>query len=194
MIKRLMPLGALALLMLAATACSIVGGVNVPSTGNTSNDAAAAQQFVPPSLPGYIVTEAQSLSSALSGIAGGAALLTGNPVLAGLIAQIDGMMACYSATGSVTARVYVQANVSSLLSGEIPSAGVMAVINQNRIINNFLACALGSGPEAFSAQARSVQPCGSSGSFVVNGETLLYLYAATDPQLCAAFQSRIPGG
>ncbi|MCS7071745.1 MAG: hypothetical protein NZM00_09585 [Anaerolinea sp.] len=194
MIKRLKIPGALVLLALTATACSIVGGVNVPSTGDTANDASAAQQFLPSSLPGYIVTEAQSLSSALSGIAGGAALLTGNPVLAGLVAQLDGMMACYNATGSVAARVYVQANVSSLLSGEIPSAGVMAVINQDRVINNFLACALGSGPEAFSAQARSIQPCGSSGSFVVNGETLLYLYAATDPQLCAAFQSRIPAG
>lgn len=192
MTKRLVTLVALALMTLAVASCSVLGGTNVPSTGDTTTDASAAQQFVPASLPGYIVTDAQSLTTALSSITGGAALLTGNPLVTGLMAQIDGMMACYGATGTVSARVYVQANVSSLLSGDIPSAGVLAVINQDRVINNFLSCALGSGPQALSAQAGSLQPCGNSGSFVVNGETLLYMYAATDPQLCSTFQSRIP--
>jgi hypothetical protein len=177
--------------VLAVAACSVVGGANlVPTTGDTANDLSAAQRYVP-DLPGYISTNASNIVDAVTAVGGGASLLTGNPVGTALIAQIDGMIQCYQNVGAVAAKVYVQANVGSLIQGQLPSAGALAVINQDRIINNFLPCALGSA-QGLSAQAEQPQPCAGSGSFVVNNETLYYLYAATEPNLCATFQSLFP--
>src|SRR5690606_40484862 len=113
----------LALLLICAlsiTACSVVGGSNlVPTTGDTANDPSAAQQFVP-DLPGYISTETSNVTDAISAVTGGASLLTGNLPLAALVAQIDGMIQCYENVGAIASKVYVQANVSELLQGQIP--------------------------------------------------------------------------
>jgi hypothetical protein len=187
----------LALLMItavAAAACSVVGGSNlVPTTGDTANDPSAAQRFVP-DLPGYISTNASNITDAISTVTGGASLLTGNLASTAMIAQIDGMIQCYQNTGSMAAKVYVQADVASLVQGQLPSAGALAVLNQDRIINNFLPCALGSGAQGLSAQNAEPQPCSGSGSFTVDNETLYYLYAATEPNLCAQFQALFPVG
>lgn len=184
----------LALLLMsvvAISACSVVGGTNiVPTTGDTANDASAAQRFVP-DLPGYISTNASNITDAISAVSGGASLLSGNLVSAAMITQIDSMIQCYQNTGSMAAKVYVQADVASLIQGQLPSAGALAVLNQDRIINNLLPCALGSG-QGLSAQSAEPQPCAGSGSFIVDSETLYYLYAATDPNLCAQFQSIFP--
>ena len=184
----------LALLMICAlsiAACSVVGGSNlVPTTGDTANDPSAAQRFVP-DLPGFIATNTTNLTDAISAVTGGASLLTGNVPAAALIAQIDGMIQCYQNVGAFASKVYVEANVSNLVQGQIPTAGALAVINQNRLQNNFLPCALGGG-QGLSAQADQPQPCFGSGSFTADGETLHYLYAATQPTLCATFQSLFP--
>lgn len=189
MIRRLLLM--LAVLMLGA-ACSrigIPGGAAVPTTGNTSSDPSSASQFVP-DLPGYLSTNASTISSAVSTISGGASILSGNPISAALIAQIDGMIACYQSVGAVAAKVYAQADIATLAQGQVPALGALAVINQDRLVNNFLPCALGSN-RGFSAQAAE-QPCSGSGSFVVNNETLWYVYAATKQELCTAIVQRLP--
>lgn len=183
------------LLVLVATfgtACSrlgVPGGAVVPTTGNTSSDPSAAQQFVP-ELPGYLSTNASNISTAISTITGGASALSGNLVGTALIAQIDGMIACYQNVGAVAAKVYAQADIATIAQGQVPTVGALAVVNQDRLVNNFLPCALGSGPNTLGAQA--AQPCSGSGSFVVNNETLWYLYAATDQALCTAIVQHLP--
>lgn len=180
------------MLIAACSRLGIPGGAAVPTTGDTASDAAAAQQFVP-DLPGYISTNATSISSAVSTITGGASILTGNPVAAALIAQIDGMIACYQNVGAVAAKIYAEPDIAAVAQGQIPTVGALAVINQDRLVNNFLPCALGSN-RGFSAQAETPQPCSSSGSFQVNGETLWYVYAATDQELCTAIAQHLPNG
>lgn len=187
MLKRCLVLMGWAAAAVIIGACSVIGGTNiVPTTGDTAADISAAQRFVP-DLPGYISTDAQNITEAITRVTGGASLISGNLVTAALIAQIDGMISCYSQVGAVAAKVYVQADIASLLEGQVPAAGALAVVNQDRVINNFLPCALGSRPQALSAQDASVQPCGGSGSIQVDNETLLYLYAATQPTLCDQF-------
>jgi hypothetical protein len=61
----------------------------------------------------------------------------------------------------------------------------VAVVNQDRLSRNLLNCVVG-GAQTFSAQA--VQPCGGSGTVVVDGETIHYIYAATNTELCVAYQ------
>ena len=189
-------LGLLSLfMMLLIAACSQIGVpgnvVTVPTTGNTSNDAAAAQQYVP-DLPGYLTANATSITSALDTISGGAALISGNPITAAMIAQLDGMVSCYNQVGAIAAKIYTQANIASLAQGQTPEIGALAVVNQDRVANNFLPCALGSG-RGFSAQAvQANQPCSSSGSFQANGNTYLYLYGATQQDLCTLIQQHLP--
>jgi hypothetical protein len=180
-----------AVLALLVAACSQFQTNIVPTTGNSANDPTAAGNFVR-DIPGYISTPASSIASAISTVTGGASLATGNLLVAGAIAQIDGMISCYSAVGAVAAKVYVQSDIATVLEGQIPSVGAMAVVNATRAINNFLPCALGSGPQGLSAQQAGIEPCGSAGQFIVNGETLLYVYAATNPALCTQFQAMIP--
>ncbi len=189
MLRRIMLMIAV-LLVAACSRIGLPGGAVVPTTGDTASDASSAQQFVP-DLPGYISTDATSISSAISTISGGASILSGNPISAAMIAQIDGMISCYQNVGAVAAKVYAQPDIATLAQGQIPTVGALAVINQDRLVNNFLPCALGSG-RGMSAQSVAPQPCANSGSFQVNGETLWYLYAATNQDLCAAIAQHLP--
>lgn len=169
----------------------IVGGA-VPTTGDTQFDVSAAQRFLPNlSNYGYNAIEATSITSAITSLGGSASLLTGDPVSAALISQIDGLITCYSRVGAAAARIYLPANLGGVLQGQVPNLGVLAVINQDRVINNFLSCALG-GNNVFGAQSAAVQPCAGSGSFVRDGETLAYLFAATNEQLCQLFTAAMP--
>jgi len=179
-------------------ACSQIGtggAVSVPTTGDSANDVSSASQFLP-TLGGYLtVADAGSISDALTAIGAPASILTGNPIAAAAFAQVDGMIGCYQNVGALAAKVYVQTDIGAVVAGQVPRVGAMAVINQDRLANNFLPCALGSeGSNRFGAQGaeEQIQPCTGSGTFSVNNETLTYVYAATNPDLCAQFQAAIP--
>ncbi|MDX2161741.1 MAG: hypothetical protein SF162_10480 [bacterium] len=184
-------LAALFSVIVLAGACSQLGTGLGGSTSGSINDPASAARYLP-NLPGYITTDAGNISSALTAVGAPANLLSGNAAAAALIAQIDGLVGCYQGVGALAAKVYVQADVGQIAQGNIPRAGAMAVINQDRIVNNFVPCALGGGGAEMRSFAEQVQPCSSSGSFAVNNETLYYVYAATNPDLCALFQAAIP--
>lgn len=182
---------ALALCAAALAGCSQIGGAGdlVPTTGDTAGDSTAVQRFIPNlSNAGYTSVEAATIQTALSSVSGGASLITGNPAAAALVAQIDGMITCYRNVGALDARVYYQANISNVLQGTVPSVGALAVINQDRVINNFLSCSVGSA-RGLDAQNSGVQICSSSGSFLVEGQTIAYLYAATNQELCNLMQT-----
>ena len=193
MLKRALFLCSLVMSIALLAACNLgdVAGV-VPTTGNTASDVTAAQQFLPANVPGYNVTEANSITSALSSVGGSASILTGNPVVAAAIGAVDGMIQCYNGVGAAAARIYIAADAPTVvLNGGSPNFGAMAVINGDRIVDNFLPCPVG---QAQGLTCQSVAPtiCSNNGSFVVNNETLYYLYAATTPDLCNAFQAAIP--
>jgi hypothetical protein len=170
------------LVVLLIAGCTL--GSTAP-TGDTSTDPSAAQQLLP-NLAGYNRTNAESLTSAVTSISGGAALISGNPVLAALITRIDTMMQCYQNVGAVAASVYTQVDLGQVIAGQMPRLGAVAVINQDRLSRNFLNCIVGGG--GASAQAVSIEPCGGSGSKVINNETITYLYGGTDPGFCISVQ------
>ncbi len=156
-------------------------------TGDTSNQNTSAQLFLPP-IAGFTQTNADNITDAITSLGGGASLISGNPALAAGIAKIDSMIQCYQNVGAVAANVYAEDNIGQLLQGQVPSIGVLAVVNQDRLSRNFLNCAL-SGSDAFSAQDVTIEPCFGSGTFVREGETITYIYAATAPGLCQSFQN-----
>lgn len=169
---------------LMMTACTF--SLNTGPTGDTANQSTSAQAFLP-DISGYSRSDADSIGDAITSVGGGASLITGNPALAAAIVKIDDMIQCYQNTGAVAANVYTQIDLASVLQGEIPRIGVLAVINEDRISRNFLNCAL-SGSSGFSAQSATIEPCFGSGSLQREGETIHYLYAATAPGLCSSFQ------
>lgn len=179
MLKRL---GIVILLLAALVGCQVV-----PGTGDSSTDAAAAQQFVPPNIAGYNSTDATSVTDALTKAGAAGTLLSGNVAMAGALAKLDNMIACYKNVGAVAARVYTDVNIAA--NPTAPKVGVLAVINTTRIQRNLLSCVLNTGG-ASAQSAAQIEPCGGSGDKVVNGETLNYVYAATTPELCATFQAQ----
>ncbi len=160
---------------------------NTGPTGDTANQSTSAQTFLP-NIQGYTRSDADSIIDAITSVGGGASLISGNPALAAGIAKLDNMIQCYQNVGAVAAQIYTQTDIGSVLQGEIPSVGALAVINQDRLSRNFLDCAL-SGSSAFSAQSATIEPCFGSGSMTVNNETIHYLFAATYPPLCSTFQT-----
>jgi hypothetical protein len=170
---------------LMMTACSL------GATGDTANDAAAAQRYLPAAPAGYTASNATNISSALSNLGSGATAITGNPALSVAIRQIDSMITCYQNVGAVAAQVYTPATYD-IASPTIPGIGAVAVVNEDRIRDNFLACVVNNdGAESFSAQA--FEPCFGNGSFEADGDTFSYVYAGTSDALCTAFQQTFPG-
>ena len=168
----------LPLLLILLAAC----GTLAPGGSDRADQATSAQRFLPDA-EGYTRSDTSSLTDALTTLGSGASLLSGNPALLAAITTIDAMIECYQQVGAVAASIY------SRISGEGVSLGAVAVVNQERLGRNFLTCALGGGEAEYSAQAAAVQPCSNSGTLPVGGETIHYLYAATDPLLCLRFQS-----
>lgn len=187
---RIFVLALVGLLLLSGLLSGCGGNITinlVPTTGDTANDAASAQNALPNlSGYGYTMTNANSITDAIGAVGGGGALLTGNAPAAALIAKLDDMVRCYQNVGAVAAGIYTQADVSQLLQGDIPKAGALAVVNTTRLARNLLPCALNTGAELRSFAA-TIEPCTGSGSVIRSGETLDYIYAATDPELCSLF-------
>ncbi len=177
----------LAGIALALVACNISIGGTAP-TGDTASDPASARTLLP-NVPGYTRTDATNITDAITTAGGGAMLISGNAAVAALIVQLDRMMQCYQGVGAVAAQVYTQSDISGVLVGQVPRVGAVAVVNQDRLARNFLSCALGSQPQAFSAQGEQIQPCGGAGSRTVQGEAIHYVYGASSPELCQAFQA-----
>jgi hypothetical protein len=188
--KRLVFLLCACVVLVAASACSL-GSSSTAPTGDSANDPESASRFMP-TLAGYTAHNVDNITSAITAAGGSAALLTGNVPFAALAAQIDGMIGCYRSVGAVAARVYTENNLAQVIQGQVPRVGALAIINQDRLVNNFLNCAMGGGGGGFDAQSAGVQPCAGSGTFTSNGETLHYLYAASNPELCNALVSALP--
>lgn len=163
----------LVVMLLLVAGCGSIG-----STGQTSSDALAVQQFFP-TVTGYNTSPVNDIVNAFTTVTGGASLATGNVLGSVAIAKLSSMIDCYRGVGAVDARVYTQVNVP-------PVVGAVAIVNQNRAAENFLSCAVGAAAQG-AQRSSTPEPCIGSGSFVKDSNTFLYIYAASDPALCTSF-------
>lgn len=163
---------------------SACGGLNTGGTGQTSRDQQAAQSFMP-TLAGYSSVAANDIQAALSTILQTGSLATGNLPATLLINRLDAFINCYREVGAVDARVY-STNTLDVIP---PIVGALAIVNQDRVGDNFLACAVNPAGQGGLAGAQAAQPCFGSGSFTANNDTILYIYAASDQQLCDRFNA-----
>ncbi len=167
-------------MLMILTALALVG---CQGTGDKNTDVEAAQSFFPV-LTGYTTYQTDNVQDALTAAVGGAGLLTGNVVQAALVQRIDALIDCYRRVGAVDAQIYVE-QVTSLQTVRVPRAGVLAVVNQDRVRENFLSCISDTPLDGmFGAQSADPEPCTGSGTFTFQGDRISYLFAATDTPLC----------
>lgn len=171
------------------------GQVGGGSTGNTT-----APATLLPTLSGYTTANTSSISGALNLITsgGGFGAQSADPnafsaqsveaiVTSVLVSRLDEFIGCYQRSGAIDARIYIKADVVSVLSGAVPPIGAVAIINQDRLQQSLISCAVSPNSNTFSAQ--SVQLCGNYGSFSSAGSNYTYLYAGTAQEFCTAVQS-----
>lgn len=147
-------------------------------TGDSANDAASAQNQLP-AFQQYTSTDADNVKDALARAIQIGSLGTGNFIAAGLIDRLNIMADCLGNVGAVAGRVYT--------GGNPVAAGLLVVINNERLTSNFMSCALNPSMQSQQEGRQAVQPCAKSGSYTDNGVGYSYIYAATDPSMCGAF-------
>lgn len=140
-----------------------------------------------PELPGYTVVEGQTLTDYLSTVAGGAALLAGQPELAAVVAAVDEVGGCYQEVGAARARLY--SNEEAPLT-----AGAVAIADRNELLDpaNFLRCAVPQLRPQGDQEEAAIQPCGTSYTLEREDDVFYIAYAGTRPEICRAFCEQLP--
>jgi len=171
--------------LLVVTACDMT------RRSGSSEDQDAAQQFFP-RLPGYNVQQTDDLQNAIAAAMGGAAALgPGLPVTI-LIERVDSLIDCYREVGALDARVYIEQ--ITLENIDVPTAGALAIINQDRLRENFFACVASTPLDGLFAQSAQPEPCYGYGSFTsAGGDNISFVFAGTDTPLCNSFAAHFNG-
>lgn len=135
-----------------------------------------------PLLPDYRTVEGQTLTSYVTGLAEGAALLSGQPQLAIAVGVVDRVADCYQDVGGVRSRLYSQVG-NPLASGLVVVADAQRVRDPEIVLRCVAPTAL-----ALEGAGESViEPC--AGTYVMNhdGRDYYIAYVATTNDVCRDF-------
>ncbi len=125
-----------------------------------------------PSLPGY---QSQPFTGSVKDTLG--VLGIGVGVIGSiLIDRLDGVAECLSERGVLDIQLYVN-------SSDPIDLGIIGVLNRSRIGGTIVPCTF---EGFFTRGGRSVDPCASTGSFEVEGDTILYGYTGVTLGFCTA--------
>ncbi len=152
-----------------------------PNTSQTANDPVAAQQLMP-NIVGYAANDVTDVVAALSTAASAASLAGGNLPVAGALNRADALLRCLQERGAVSGRSYLQQNITNI----VPEAGVVVIINNDRVAENFLAC-LASGASPMRAQTVTIEPCAEAGNFTFQNNSYSFVYVGVGNELCGYF-------
>lgn len=173
------------------SACGLGG------TGDTRNDPAAAQSFLPV-ISGYRTYDVDSLADALTAAGVGGSAITGNLLGSAAFVKLNGVIQCYQDVGAATAQIYLPTTIDpTQLQTNPPATGVVAVVNETRLGRNLISCLTGAQGSELSAQAAAFEPCVEGGRFTFSEENISYVFAGTTPALCDTLRShfaRYTGG
>ncbi len=168
-----------ALILLITLLATITSCDSVQTTGS-ANDAQSAASIMP-SIQGFTTTDTVEIQDALASAGIGSTALSGNPLAAAAVARIDQFADCLRNVGAFSAKIYTNA-------GQV-SFGALAVVNEDRLSQNLVACALNPDSAARAQSALSANPCTGSGKITYQGVNYAYAYVATDRNLCNTFQT-----
>ena len=168
----------LALLCLVLPMLSACG-----DTGNAADDANSAQRLLP-NIVNYTATNVDTTIDSAFAAVGGAALMGGQIGITAAIAKVEQVLQCFQDRGAIAARFYQETDTSLTA----PKVGGALVINQTRINQELINCALGGQEDSTSAQTFSIEPCASAGTLTYESEIISYVYVGSHPDVCAVFQ------
>ncbi len=152
-------------------------------TGNEADDAKSAQRLLP-NLAQYSASDIDATVDGAFAAVGGAALMGGQLGLTAVIAKAEQILQCFQDRGALAARFYQHSDTTLTA----PKIGASLVINQSRVNQELINCALGGQENSASAQAFSIEPCASAGTLAYQGDTISYIYVASHPDVCDVFQ------
>ncbi len=165
----------LLLLLLGVSACS--------DTGNSANDTLSAQRLLP-NLSAYTATNVDTSMDGAFAAMGGAALMGGQVGITAVIAKLEQVLQCFQDRGALAAKFYSQTETD----GGLPHVGAALVINQSRINQEMINCALGGQEETISSQNVNLEPCANAGTFTYEDNTISYVYVGSHPDVCALYE------
>lgn len=170
------------------TLATLLGGCDaIPGLGGEKPTPVPPAVEMLPELEGYTVIEGQTLTDHISKLSGGAALLTGHPELAAMVAAVDNVISCYQQVGAARARVYS--------NNEYPlSSGAVAIADRGALLDpqNLFKCVVpqtGLGKGILSQPA--IQPCTASYTLEKDGNQFYILYAGTTLEICQTFCAKL---
>ena len=163
------------IVMILTSACS--------DTGNSANDALSAQRLLP-NLAAYTATNVDTTMDGAFAALGGAALFGGQVGITAAIAKLEQVLQCFQDRGAIAAKFYSENDPQ----GGIPAVGAALVINQSRINQEMINCALGGQEDSMSAHAIDIEPCASAGSFDYEGDRISYVYVGSESAVCTLYQ------
>ena len=152
-------------------------------TGNEADDAKSAQRLLP-NLVDYSASDIDATVDGAFAAVGGAALMGGQFGLTAVIAKAEQILQCFQDRGALAARYYQHSDTSLTA----PKIGASLVINQSRVNQELINCALGGQEDNASAQTFSIEPCASAGTLNYEGDTISYVYVGSHPDVCDVFQ------
>jgi hypothetical protein len=160
--------------------CTLLLGACGPQAVTKEPSAAALM----PNLAGYQVSDTTNIQDAIAKLAGGGAVLAGQPEVAALVTGVNSIVACYQKAGGIEGRSYVN-------SADVTKAGVVVIVNRNVLTDpaTFLNCVL---PQT-GFRAATIQPCGKAYTLTTDNNQFYIGYAATNPEVCQAFCSALQG-
>jgi len=161
----------------------VIAALLLSACGQSTGGTTAASLL--PNLPDYQANDTQNLQDAIAKIAGGAAVLTGQPEAAAAVVGVNALVTCYQKAGAIQSRSYVNKT-------DVLKAGVVVIIDRNAVTDptTFLNCVAPSGP---SLRAAQFQPCGKAYTLNRDNNQFYIGYAATNPDVCQAFCSALQG-
>ena len=152
-------------------------------TGNEANDANSAQRLLP-NLVDYSASDIDATVDGAFAAVGGAALMSGQLGFTAVLAKAEQILQCFQDRGALAARYYQHSDTTLTA----PKIGASLVINQSRVNQELINCALGGQEDNASAQNFSIEPCASAGTLSYEGDTISYIYVGSHPDVCDVFQ------
>ena len=104
--------------------------------------------------------------------------LAGQIGVTAFVAKAEQILQCFQDRGALAARFYKEDQPNS----PVPKVGAVMVINQSRITQELINCALGGQEGQASAQSLNIEPCASAGTITYQGDTISYVYAGSHPR------------
>ncbi|HVO42801.1 MAG TPA: hypothetical protein VMT34_09265 [Aggregatilineales bacterium] len=174
------PVRNIVLTLVAAVVLAACSGISI-SVGPSPTKDTSTQSFLP-NPAGYTIADVASIQDVITRIGQITSAGSGQLEITALVTALNGVTKCYQGAGALEARTYVN-------NTDPTQAGAVVVVNRNVLTDPsvLLNCTLGRAPSI----ATTVQICTRKCTINANNNQYYVFYAATNQQVCSAFDQSL---